>query len=120
MAIIKPFHSLLMTCADCGNAVEVVYWNGVKNWDIKLDADLFDDGAGMIVTIIKVDMDALKEAVLFAASEGPHYAHRVVLWAKDQTVYDLLIATDPQRLVNERNQEEDAEEEDGDHTTTRH
>lgn len=122
MAIIRPYQTIVMTCADCEQGCEVIIWNGIKNWDIKLDTDLWDE-PNRINVIIKVPPNGVNEALLFASSHGPHFAHRVVLWAKDEATYDALIKTDPQKLQDEAaaaEEEADDEQEEADKGTTRH
>jgi hypothetical protein len=121
MAIIRPFQTVMFTCAECEQTLEVIIFDGVNNWDMKFNMDIFDGQDDTIVSVARVTMKSAETFMGFAAHDGIHVAHRLVLWAENSEVFDRLVylANHPEELLAEGEEVEEADDDEAT-TTTRH
>lgn len=88
--IIQPMFDFEIVCPGCQFDVKVRIWNGVNNFDMIPDI-LGMTTVNTINTIVQCEYEFAHSIIEHCYQQGPHAADFILIWARDDKTYELLV-----------------------------
>lgn len=77
-------------CEGCEFGATVRIWNGYHEW-VRLPSTTDLVNTDEVVSVIKCSPQFVQTSMAYAMDSAPHACEVLVIWAKDQETFDLLV-----------------------------